>query len=352
MKYNFSAGILLPTFVQYCVGGSKVKINMKSFIRSAAVNTAAMTSVRFFTDFYYVPIRQLFSPFGQFKTRTKDLHSSLFGSVPFGMPRISESTLQALYNIEAGGENDGYDIFGYSLKNGRNRLGDLFCYGFNEASFRPVGAIVPLAACAYQKVYFDHYRNTAYEANDPSYYNLDKYYNNTAISQDDAVKYLTLRYCNYRKDFYSNIYPSLNYLASAAGGMQSSWSVPSSVITAVNNGGYNIGGSPSNGENSAYVNSGTYSGSTLLGSNFSIQTLRAAFALDKLVRASAYAPQHVKDQYQARYGFKPKGYSMDESYRLGSFKADILFGEVTSMADTETNNSGSTLGQIGGKADG
>lgn len=359
MKYNFSAGMLLPTFVQFCVGGSKVKINMKNFIRSAAVNTSAFTSVSYFTDFYYVPIRQLFSQFGQFKTRTNDIHSSLFSSVAQRMPSISYSVLRELLTDTNAQGLPYLDQLGFDMTRGRNRLGDLLCYGFSDTPSIPVptddrisGNIAPLAACAYQKVYFDHYRNTSYEANDVEAYNLDKYYNVSGqlIPKDAARKILTMRYVNYRKDFFGNIYPSLNYIASSAGGFQSDWVIPSSVVGysgILGNSSYNV---INNSDSAAISQSSVVQNDEVsyTQNQFSVQTLRAAFALDKLVRASSYAPQHVKDQYAARYGFTPKGYSMDESYRIGSFKSEIVFGEVTSTSDTEPTG-GASLGQIGGK---
>lgn len=337
IKYNFSAGLLLPTFAQFCVGGSKVKINQKSFIRSAAINTQAMTSVRYFTDFFCVPLRLIYSQFGQFKTKTNDIHSSAFSTVPSRLPVITPTVMG---NVMNGAVNDGRDICGFDLVQGAARLAELLGYGWTGGYDRNHGDINALTAAAYQKIYFDHYRNTTYESNDPEAYNLDQFaISGTNISQAVAIKLLTQRYCNYRKDFYGNIYPSLNYISSGASGLQNTWDIPSSVVGAVSSGQYSVvNGSPSSEVLSVVTGSPsrTY---------MSVQSLRAAFALDKLVRASSYAPQHVKDQYAARYGFRPKGYSMDESHRLGSFMTDINFGEVTQMAATQDGS----LGQIGGK---
>lgn len=348
VKFNFSAGILSPTFAQPCVGGSKIKINQNAFVRSAAVNTSAMTSVNVYTDFFYVPIKQLFTQFGQFKTKTKDIHSSIFSSVPTTMPSLTHANLAAA--IAALG--NATDMLGFTASYGAERLGELLNLGFGQGFTYDVGSLNMLLPAAYQKCYFDHYRNTAYEANDPAAYNLDQFATGGSISQAVAQKMLTIRYCNYKKDFFSNLYPSLNYISSSASGMQSQWTIPSSVLGmgGVNgNVAYNNANTQPQMSNDGMVIAPTTINNSNLSYGFSVQNLRAAFALDKLVRASSYAPQHVKDQYEARYGFKSYQYNGDESQRIGSFKFAIRFGEVVSTADTSSASGGQPLGDIGGK---
>lgn len=342
LKFNFSAGILSPTFAQPVVGGSKIKINQNAFVRSAAVNTSAMTSVNVYTDFYCVPIKQLFTQFGQFKTKTNDIHTSLLSSVPTMLPSLTHSNLASAISSMA---ND-VDIHGYVASDGALRLGELLNLGFGYGFTYDVGSLNMLLPAAYQKCYFDHYRNTSYEANDVEAYNLDQFASTGSISVAVAKKLLSLRYCNYKKDYFSNLYPSLNYIASSANGLQNTWSIPSSVVGMYGTPQNNVTGvTPTQGYNTQTVSSGNKELTYL----FSVQNLRAAFALDKLVRASSFAPQHVKDQYEARYGFKSYQYNGEESTRIGSFRFAVRFGEVVSTADTSSSTGGQPLGDIGGK---
>ena len=348
LKFNFSHGMILPTLAKPCVGGSKISINLKAFCRSFPVNTSAFTSTRVYTDVYCVPLRQLFTQFGQFKTKTNDNHSTLMPSVPTSLPKLSRADLTTVLS----NPNNIDDIHGYDFEDGAERICELLNtgagYGFNY----DCGDLNMLLPAAYQKICFDHYRNTMYEANDPEAYNLDQFASSGVISTAAATKMLTIRYCNYKKDYFSNIYPSLNYLASSANGMQSQWSIPSSVVGhKFFDTYYNYDVDNSSPSSTVSMNSVVQNGGQFTSNNFSVQSLRAAFALDKLVRASSYAPQHVKDQYEARYGFRPKGYSMEESYRLGSFAFDVVFNEVVSVADTydSQNDEGQPLGNIGGK---
>ena len=55
-------------------------------------------------------------------------------------------------------------------------------YGLNSSNYKKFVTVSdsfdvnPFRFLAYQKVYFDHYRNPLYELNDPSAYNVDSSY--------------------------------------------------------------------------------------------------------------------------------------------------------------------------------
>lgn len=212
---------------------------------------------------------------------------------------------------------------------------------------------------AYQKVYYDHFRNSTYESNNPFHYNLDWMgkqgmildltSGNTSYQKHRQVwsAMSSMRFVNYRNDYFKNIYPSLIYSSSSPTG--SSWLIPDNVAGApnsVNSTQWYV--SKNNNIQSASLNQ---SSSNLSSSDqqFSVQSIRAAFALDKLLRSSAYAPKHVKDQFEARFGVKVSSKVSYESEFLGSFMNDIVIGEVTSTANTNTGSVGDNLGAIGGK---
>lgn len=151
----------------------------------------------------------------------------------------------------------------------------------------------------------------------------------------------TLRYVNYRKDLFKSIYPSLNYSSNL--GVSGSWRVPNSVEYRVTSGSSVY--TADSGSHLVLIN-GVNLNST--SSTLSVNQLRAAFALDKLLRAASYAPKHIKEQYQAQFGVSiPDNHT--ESVRIGSFHNSLPIGEVTSTADTESANGGLRLGTIGGK---
>lgn len=360
-SFNFSAGMLIPVDWRPVPAGSKVKLNRKCFIRTADVNTAAFTPIDFFVDYYKVPLRYLWSHWNDFKLNINDLNStSLFsqisGSLDTVQPgQIPSFDINEFYHLtkDAVGANvsgSPLDSNGFLYFNGMCRLIDMLRYGglYDFATQQPLPFLVnPFAACAYQKIYFDHYRNTSYESNDPYAYNLDWLQSRITLdmgSRDSQAykalyKMFNLRYVNYRNDYFMNLYPALNYVSSQPSG--TSWSIPSSVSGLGSSSGYML---PVNAvaSNSPYL---AQPGSSTDSTRLTIQSIRALFALDKLMRASAYAPKHVKDQFKARFGVTMNDSVSFESERIGSFKTDIKLMEVTSSADTDRAG----LGAIGAK---
>lgn len=355
-KVHTSAGIATPVFSEPVLGKSKIKINRQAAFRSAAVNTAAFAEIDQFIDFFFVPWRQIFSYYGVMRTGVKDIHSTaLAANIPITFPTIKNDTIFSHLNQDA---DTFKDMFGYTQKYGASRLLDLLNLGFtddNQFNGFNNQSYVPWYLCAYQKIWMDHYRNTSYIANDANCYNLDRFVNRQAqVESLDAYagELITqLRYVPYRKDYFTSIYPSLNYAAN----MQDDFLVvPSSVVTSVlpadsgslemkpyvNTTQYMNPGEESTKENAiAYLTASE--GATTL----SVQSIRAAFALDKLSRLVAYAPKHVADQFEVRFGFRPVAEDINESMRIGSFHASMSITEVLSTAETADAD----LGKLGGR---
>lgn len=352
-KFSYDLGVLTPFFAQPFIAGSHVKLNRSIFQRTKAVNTAAFPTVDTHCEFFYVPLRLLWSHWGSFKTGINDYNTSYaYNSVASSDPRpsvnMSETphfNLNKVY-IEINQEWNGVSgqhtiITSPAQANDASRLLDMLGYGLVDDVQGSYGTtsdsfyVNPFKLLAYQKVYFDHFRNTAYETNLPFYYNVDAWSTGDVPLPDiEVARLLTLRRVNYRRDYFKSLYPALNYVASAPNG--TSWSIPDSVVKGSN---YHVQPTSSNG---GQIVLGFPTNSTYSYAN--VQQIRTAFALDKLLRASSYAPKHVKDQFEARYGVKNVE-SGNESVRIGAFMNDIVFQEVTASATT----SDSRLGEIGAK---
>ena len=358
ITFTCSAGMILPYFWDVYTAGSRVKFNASSFIRTAKVNAPAFTPMDFHLEFYKVPIRLLWSLWNDWKLGIQDINSSSLlspnqiaqGNLPVHVPNfnVNEFFYQNIQgSLSQSVDTAPKDSVGYSYINGALRLADMLNYGRVQnvdASQESVlnFRISTLAAQAYQKIYFDHKRNTAYESNSPFQYNADFLGMNTDINigaGGDALNFLqsihNLRYVNYRNDYYSNIYPSLNLVQSRPTG--SSWSVPSSVLGFIDK--------PVAVDSNQVLVSSALQSSTAYASISSVQSIRSAFALDKLLRASSYAPKHVKDQFKARFGVTMSDKVSNESEYLGSFVNEIKLQEVTATASTED----SLLGSLGAK---
>ena len=60
----------------------------------------------------------------------------------------------------------------------------------------------PFRFLAYQKIYFDHYRNPLYELNDPTSYNVDSSFGSPSFSLASSMN--VLRYRNWNKDYFTS----------------------------------------------------------------------------------------------------------------------------------------------------
>lgn len=370
---NQSAGMIRPVFCEPVVKGTKGVINRRVFTRASQVVSPAFPDVKQCFDFFKVPLRLLITSWLDYDLNINDIHSSalvpwsdsganlnlpnslpcfnfgLNGNIPFAVALHAQMTTLLSWTNDAALQylRDSQRVF--------EGLG----YGqFNQAINTPdLRNLLPLAA--YQAVYYHHYRNTIYESNNPYAYNLDWLFiagqsNQLGIDNVVNVRHMLdlckLRYINYRNDYWHNIYPSLNLSRSTPDG--SSWTLPSSVVGASVNS-INAQGQPrlsavnSNNQLTPSVMGGIYSDSSTTNARagISVQQIRAAFALDKLMRATAYTPKHVRDQVLARYGVEIGRDKMHEVDRIGSFENTINFGEVTNTAES----SYAQLGAVGGK---
>ena len=186
-SFDQYAGELNVCYAQPFVAGTKGSISRKCFTRTAQVVSPAFHSITEHFDFFVVPIHALWRSWENWKVNMNDLQDTLTVpmdntynpvlTLPANAPRCdfngivprtfytggSYST-EAAANVVGRQANDalrlldqfGYDEFiGRSINVGLTRVMNLFMLA------------------AYQKCYYDHYRNTAYEANNPYAYNLD-----------------------------------------------------------------------------------------------------------------------------------------------------------------------------------
>lgn len=364
---NFSshAGLLNLCMAEFVPAGTKGKINRKVFTRSAQVAFPAFNSVREYFDFFKVPMRYLLSIWNDWKLNTNDINSSALLQTTVGSDGLIPSAAAYAPRINLASLLDNLRWTGANSSTSTKRVANNYYRLLDAIKAHPdIGGnnvINLFKVAAYQKVYYDHYRNTAYESNDPFAYNLDWLYTDqnsgtlglldptTTLGRLTAAKMFTMRYVNFRNDFFHNIYPSLNYtLTSNLANSGLNWTVPTNVQFNLNSAA--LGTQYVTKHNS--VGGQTMFGSSIGSSNVvysTVQQVRAAFALDKLLRASAYAPKHVREQFKAQFGVDISNKIGHESDRLGSFVSTVDFGEVTQVVDTAASGSPSNLGSVGGK---
>lgn len=364
-QYHYALGQLIPAWWEPCIAGTHLKLNRKIFQRTADVNTAAFPKMDTHIQYYFVPMRQMWSLWEDFKLNISDYNStalipaqsaSTAVPIPSRAPYANTADIGNALNDMI--QNSAVDDLGFPRYEFAQKLLNLLGYGQADH-----GGLISLAAdvnlwplLAYHKIYYDHFRNTSYESNNPRKYNMDYLHSNGVASGSVTMKVaqsefysndglLMPHYVNYRQDYFTNLYPSLNFVVSTPLG--TTWTIPSSVVNADS---YSSSsavyfGVQTGGTRGTFLNASNSGTSNL---RITSQSIRALFALDKLTRSSAYAPKHAKDQYEARFGIKFRN-NPNESIYVGSFMNDIQIGEVTTTAATEIQGNLNPVGAIGGK---
>lgn len=355
-KFTASPGMLLPCYVQEVNPNEHFVISPQSFLRTMPLNTASFVRAKQNIEFYFVPYRLLCRQFPQFVVGTEYQISSLtaLNSYKDAIPTFELSDVIDTLVQDYKSDSHNLDICGMPISFGSMRLLDLLGYGVNIPTIRALSkdpshnfskplACNPFRLLAYQKIYYDFYRNPMFEMNNPSAYNIDDAYGST-LSEPTFDDYLTpqnarfaLRYRNWKKDYFNCLSPYFQ----GADWLSSPTTSPSLVST--------------NGldvlQPASFSSFKGNSVSFLLGSSpnlkttLSVSNLRSAFALDKLYRLSIAAGDgDYASQIRAHYGFDVP-YDDCKSRFLGGISEPISISEVITTATTSEAPTGDICGK-------
>lgn len=347
--FTSHVGMLLPVLSLDLMPHDHVEINASDFMRLRPVGDVSFCSMRGVYEFFFVPYSQLWHPFDQLVTGMKDFNSSLlsakYSKAPVGVPSCTLSSIYKFWNDTYRDDDTmsdvDRDIFAYPRKCNYARIFDLLGYGNismkpgSKFSSKELGNIkvTPLRALAYQKIYYDFYRNNTYEAGDVSKWNIDSVVGD--IPANLFVDALELRYRNVGLDMLTNVRPAplfnLDY-------------DPSSYFT----GKVPLVSSP---EKSVVANGWYDKNST--NALVSVSSIRNAFALDKLLDVTMRAGKTYAEQMAAHFGVSvPEGRDHRVSY-IGGFDSNFQFSDVTQVSgygnDANGDGPAGYLGKIASK---
>ena len=357
--FSASAGMLLPCFVEEVNPNEHFEITPSSFLRTMPLNTAAYTRLKQNVEFYFVPYRLLLRQFPQFIVGTDYKISSLglLNLYKNPLPYIDfQKTILALVgavNAPSSSEHS-VDALGYPAWRGTLRLLDLLGYGISASDVvsavkqnpsiteRDIASVKvnPFRLLAYQKIYYDFYRNPLYELNNPSAFNIDSSYTSSPQGNQlpiwsDSVSasndMYMLRYRNWKKDYFNALSPyfqGADYLTDSI----SSPTFP--------------GGTSSPYSDTSIGNFlGAVSGKKEDSFALSIANLRSAYALDKLYRLTIAAGDgDYASQIKAHYGFEFPHDSYKSTF-IGGIDAPVTISEVVTTATTERGEAGDIFGK-------
>lgn len=201
---------------------------------------------------------------------------------------------------------------------------------------------------AYNKIYQDWYRKTAYEPFDVSSYCLD-----TLPSDTWFESKLTIHQRNYGLDLLTNLRPSAslnvngqsvfnNIIPQMFGTDALSLSDPDLAP--------DYQGLPLDSNNK--YTTGINFESTNPNTTFTVNSIRAAFALDKLSQLIGRADKDYKSQMKAVYGVDVSTGRDGKCIFVDGFSSDIAFGEIDNTNGDSFGSSYSTYGKVFGSGGG
>lgn len=349
--FTSSVGQILPVYHHPLNPGERITGSFDLFTRTQPLLTAAMADISEDIDVFFVPFPLLFTDFEARAYGTNDHLSSTFENA-----NSEELPLLQLSfgNIEDYGDDtdDGGDSFyksSYRLLthlgyNPNSLLPDNYSVGENiyVNPFTTLSPnIFPYALLAYHAIYYKWFSNSDRERQIVSYYNWDKYFNNTYVSPGDTIPagFLQLHYVPLTNDYFSSTLPTP--IVSSANTLNSSRNFNAMIknfLGANNTRGYDISGATTDFYDQIDATITSSHGQAT-------SNLRAAFALEKYLRVLGRADKTYDAQVLAHLGVKVPHDVKHQITHLGHFHSDIHIGEVVSTASTEED----TLGDIAGK---
>lgn len=374
LSFSSTVGELLPVFYDLAKPGDKYSLGCRLLTRTMPLQKPAWMHVTEKIDFFFVPITQIYQFFGEFYYGINDLKTSLVSadsSLRPSFPALDVNTSdRSLFNSSLVNDVDSYFPQLYGTK---CRLAELLGFpvpsSVSQSSSSYPFSPSALFPAVYQKIYFDYYRDSDREANDPSYYNLDRYaLRENSLTGSDFSRLFTLRYHRWRPDFFTHTYISPLFIDNGAvdsrgfsydngismlGALQS-WLLSSTSTGELSNKAIGPNSDPETESQFASAISGSLPTTIGTSSASMLSALRAAtsptsirrsFALEKLLEITRRAGKHYDAQTLAHFGVEvPTGIAGEVMF-LGSQSSEIEVRDVISTAET----SEATLGQQAGK---
>lgn len=364
--FSVAPGMLLPIHCQEVNPNEHFEFNPNVYVRTMPLNTAAFVRAKQHVEFFFVPMRTLCRQWNQFIVGTDYKISSISALNNYKTLGVSMDLSKVCkgLSIHIQSASEFKNIFGLPWAADVIRLFDMLGYGVNSSNISAFSSVVSskivniFRFLAYQKVYYDNYRNPLYELNNPSAYNVDQFFGTnksfTSISDDVLRPIITLRYRNWSKDYFTCSSPQwmgADYLTQPT-------NIPMSVIATASGqtGGAKVGSSlegdyyPSSSSDITdplSTSTGTGAYITIEGdtSTLSVANLRAAFAYDKMLRLSVAAGDgDYGSQIRAHYGFNAVHDDWKSQF-IGGCSAPVNISEVLTTATTEQAPTGDIYGK-------
>ncbi len=237
--FTAKVGEILPIYHKRVMPGDKFRIDLSSFTRTQPVNTAAYTRIKEYFDFFYIPYRLLWRNAPASLTIMSDtantvaLNPTSSLNANTNVPYFDKDVFnELLTNLSQDITQPGQGLlnqFGFQRADLTFKLLQYLGYinwkgTLNTANIPKVYKdVTAFPLLAYQKIYFDFFRNPQWEKNRPECYNVDYLTNSTDLFTQisptishtvpfwNKSNMFDLRYCNYQKDLFMGALPNTQF---------------------------------------------------------------------------------------------------------------------------------------------
>lgn len=387
VDYTCAPCQLLPLYYDVLNPGDKVHCSSKIDIRTQPLDSAATLKALVRTDWFAVPFEQIYKFFGGQYYNIQDVGTN-FVQVGQGLqPRTTlpyftiKSLVQQWCNNYTSlmqdanvpfdetnvidyapyEGNDPFSSFNYyqklSLLNDSMRLMDCLGIPVDNVLMQGnnlVGSIFPILPCAYQKIYYDFYRLSDRQINDPAFFNVDSYLtpSSSVISGSVALNFYRLHYIPWDKDYFTNVFISPLVGQQTPGmflqdiQMFNKWLTGGSTLaTGSPNSSSDLQSDTQTPTAVADVKVGLAFNSYTLNGQFNTANIRSMFAMEKALEITRRAGKHYDAQTLAHWGVDVPKQLAGEVIHLGSEFQPLIIGDVISTAESGQQ----PLGTIAGK---
>lgn len=382
LSFTAACGMLLPTFWDYASPGDSYSLRTDyDLSRALPLLSPATLDIEVVTDYFFVPMTLMYTPWDEVYSGTNSVFSSNFqlddtqtiGDFSWlyvgsrGLTdnhyksfHVGESFYKSLYRL--------FDLMGYNptAVTGASdidvNIGDLPYYSLSASAPLSDCPVAPYPFLAYQAIYQYFYRDEEFEKFDNTCFNMDIYagvnipriitqQSDSVIISNPYYRYFQLRYVNKRSDYFTdvsrsalitteNLGRSLLDFGSDVFGLDGYLSDKVSgdfLPVALDSEGYPV--DDYSGTSVGYTDDSSLAGLV------NTATLRMMFANEKLLRVTQSARKNYDDQTLAHFGVNVPH---DVKHQITHFGHDVMKYQVSEVVSTAQTDQGA-LGEQAGK---
>lgn len=407
LSTSMTVGEMLPGFIDILQPGDKIKLSYNTVARLNYLERPAFEKVEICQDYFFVPMQQLYKPFEQIFYGISDFGTDFlqdtsiyntkfpFVDIKTIVQALAQADKRTIYNYYSKEYDDivypqeSSDVTQLKKVLATFRLLDACQFPMRKyaEAFEAVNSDILddfnltkthslWFLLAYQKIWYDHFRDTDRFENDPGAYNMDSWFYgkrsegetlSKSIGVRDFIRIAQPHLCPWQNDYFihNKVSPMIN---NASGldpvrsdismldrvdlGKVNSWLGVGNFSTLVQAGDFSrddIAFDPAEDKAISVVPGPSPHPQNLPTAYFSTANMRAAFAVEKLLEVSRRSGKHYDKQTLAHFGVDVPTGTAGECYWISHKSQPVAIGDIVATATTGSSEDSSFLGELGGR---